>query len=140
MEHERPCAIKKELSRNDTGLTGAHQAGIHIPRRPDILAFFPSLNPKERNPRHTLVFHDETGARWVFIFIYYNNHFFGGTRNEYRLTCMTPFLRAHNLQPGDTITLIRDTQNRLTITYRRLSASVDDGVLRLGASWKIVSI
>jgi hypothetical protein len=138
MGHERPSAITKELSRNDTGQTGSHQAGILIPRRTDILAFFPSLNPTKLNPRHKLVFHDDRGNRWVFSFIYYNNKLFGGTRNEYRLTCMTPFLRAHNLKPGDAITLARDNQNRLTIAYRRAVASADDGVLHLGSSWKVV--
>jgi hypothetical protein len=138
MGHERPSAITKELSRNDTGQTGAHQAGILIPRRHDVVSFFPPLTPNELNPRHQLVFHDDSGHRWAFSFIYYNNKFFGGTRNEYRLTCMTPFLRAHNLQAGDTITLARDNQNRFTIAYRRVVAAADDGVLRLGSSWKVV--
>ena len=98
MPPERSAAITKELSRNDTGETGGHQAGMLIPRDPEILLFFPKLDPKEYNPRHRLVFRDPLGSKWTFSFIYYNNRFFGGTRNEYRLTCMTPFIRAHNLR------------------------------------------
>lgn len=36
--------IRKTLSANDVGATGAHQAGILIPKNPKILAFFPSLD------------------------------------------------------------------------------------------------
>ena len=34
-------AIEKTLSKNDTGETGGHQAGILVPKEPDILGFFP---------------------------------------------------------------------------------------------------
>ena len=138
MPVERPKAIEKVLSRNDTGQTGGHQAGILVPREPTILRFFPSLDSNEYNPRHSLVFRDEVGAKWTFSFIYYNNKFFGGTRNEYRLTCMTPFLRAHNLCAGDTLILSRDEENRFNITYQRLNEPDDGDRLKIGTTWKFI--
>lgn len=140
MPNHRPHAIIKHLSRNDTGETGGHQAGILVPREPEILAFFPMLDPNEYNPRHRLVFRDPLGTKWTFSFIYYNNRRFGGTRNEYRLTCMTPFMRAHNLRAGDTLTLSRDQDNNFCIAYERQREPEDSSRLKLGTSWKIVNI
>lgn len=140
MPIERRLAITKDLSRNDTGETGGHQAGMLIPRDVEILSFFPPLDPKEYNPRHQLVFRDPLGSKWTFSFIYYNNKFFGGTRNEYRLTCMTPFMRAHNLRAGDKLTLSRDEENRFHISYGRKNDSGKDDQLKLGTSWRIVKI
>src|SRR5690349_3215959 len=104
---ERPLAIIKELSANDTGDTGGHQAGILVPKEPRILSFFPQLDGTTKNPRHHLIFHDDDGGRWEFAFIYYNNRYFDGTRNEYRLTRMTPYLRGNGLKPGDHVILRR---------------------------------
>ena len=140
MPTQRPKAITKHLSRNDTGETGGHQAGILVPRDQEILAFFPRLNPDEYNPRHALVFRDPLGTKWTFSFIFYNNRRFGGTRNEYRLTCMTPFIRAHNLRAGDTLTLSRDQDINLHITYKRQNEPDDNERLKLGSSWKVVTI
>ena len=140
MSIERPQAITKELSRNDTGETGGHQAGMLIPRDSQVLSFFPRLDPGEYNPRHQLTFRDSLGSKWVFSFIYYNNKFFGGTRNEYRLTCMTPFIRAHNLRAGDKVTLSRDEENRFQVTYAREKDEESDGRLKLGTAWRIVNL
>ena len=85
--------ISKVLSANDTGETGGHQAGLLIPKQERILSFFPSLDASTLNPRAHLQFEDDVGALWEFAFIYYNNGLFGGTRNEYRLTRMTRFMR-----------------------------------------------
>jgi hypothetical protein len=130
------------LSRNDTGETGGHQAGILVPKDPEVLAFFPLLDTSEKNPRHIMTFGDNFGDKWTFAFIYYNNAFFGGTRNEYRLTRMTPYLRRHNLKSGDTITLHRSQDGIYTITYRRLRETQQstDGTLKLGTNWKVVPI
>lgn len=140
---DRPTAITKELSANDTGETGAHQAGIHIPKEGRILSFFPKLDVETKNPRVYLVFHDIDGTRWEFAFIYYNNLFYGGTRNEYRLTRMTGFIRQHGLRPGDSVVLCRDQDTgRLDITYQRVKVNLhsDYGILKLGSSWKEVKI
>ncbi len=139
MPAERPAAITKELSRNDTGETGGHQAGILIPKDELILAFFPPLNASVKNPRHHLRFTDPAGEKWEFAFIYYNNRYFGGTRNEYRLTRMTPFIRAANLKAGNILTLHRDGPV-YTMTYQRGSHPDNSKRLKLGTTWRVVAI
>jgi len=138
----RTGAIQKRLSRNDTGETGGHQAGILIPKREEILSFFPKLNKGEKNPRSIITFSDSFGEHWVFSFIYYNNSFFGGTRNEYRLTGMTRFMNAHNLKTGDELTFKRDENGFYTIRYSRMNdiPTLSRGVLKLGNSWKVIKI
>lgn len=133
-------AVEKELSGNDTGETGAHQAGILIPKGGAILEFFPSLPKGIKNPRAVIDLVDETGKVWSFNFIYYNNKFFGGTRNEYRLTGMTEFIRAFNLKAGDTVLLQKVTDRLVHIRYKRKSDLGQGGVLKLGlGSWRVVS-
>lgn len=137
----RTEAIEKILSRNDTGETGGHQAGILIPKKPEILSFFPDLNSSEKNPRVLITFHDHIGEQWAFSFIYYNNKFFGGTRNEYRLTGMTKYMNAHNLKSGDMLTLSRDQDGFYSVKYRRNGVhQPHSGPLKLSNSWKVVKI
>jgi Restriction endonuclease EcoRII, N-terminal len=50
--------IAKTLSANDTGENGTHQAGILVPRKEDVLSFFPKLDPQQYNPRVHLRFID----------------------------------------------------------------------------------
>lgn len=135
--------ITKTLSANDVGETGAHQAGILVPKERDILSFFPSLNPKEKNPRVTLAFWEDDGiTRWNFNFIYYNNRFFGGTRNEFRLTCMTKYLRARNAGVGDLVVLWKGPEGRLGVDLKRSNLPVitQDNVLVLSGGWKVIRI
>lgn len=136
--------IRKKLSPNDLGETGSHMAGILIPKEQQVLDFFPSLDKSVKNPRSELVMHERNAAtRWVFNFIYYNNRFFGGTRNEYRLTCMTQYLRASNAKVGDEVlfSLNDDHSYELAIVRAKDLSTVvrDDGVLVLSGGWKIVS-
>jgi hypothetical protein len=133
-------AISKILSANDTGDTGGHQAGMLIPKESRILSFFPPLDPELKNPRHHLIFYDEIGGRWEFAFIYYNNRFFGGTRNEYRLTRMTDFIRRNNLKPGDKIVLSRKEGGGGQVSCKRVGSPVRsaDDVLKLGSTWKVI--
>lgn len=135
----KPVSISKLLSSNDIGETGGHQAGMLIPKSGDILEFFPELDPSVKNPRVTLVFEDEAAQHWEFNYIYYNNRFFGGTRNEYRLTGMTSFIRQNNLKAGDTIILSRKPDGCLTIKVQRQSITAD-GTLKLvvTGTWKVV--
>jgi hypothetical protein len=139
LETQVKKSISKTLSANDIGGTGAHQAGMHIPKAGDILAFFPPLNPKEKNPRHLLLFYDENNVRWEFSFIYYNNKFFGGTRNEYRLTCMTKFFKSCNLKEGDELILNQTNGGQYQIRLNRQSALVN-GKLKLSTDWKIIKL
>jgi hypothetical protein len=140
MGNDRPNAIRKQLSHNDTGETGGHQGGICVPREPPVLNFFPSLDPKQKNPRHRIVCMDQFGNRWTFTFIYYNNRLFGGTRNEYRLTCMTKFIRTNNLRAGDTLILSRDTENRFSISFERLGENAAADRLTIGTTWKVIGL
>ena len=135
----RPVSISKLLSSNDTGETGGHQAGMLIPKGGDVLEFFPLLDPEEKNPRASLVFEDDASQHWKFNFIYYNNRFFGGTRNEYRLTGMTSFIRQHNLKAGDTVILSRRPDGCLTISSQRQHITVDGKPkLVVTGTWKVV--
>ena len=135
--------ITKTLSANDTGETGAHQAGILIPKPPSILSFFPELDGSVKNPRISLYFFEEDGiTKWPFEFIYYNGKFFDGTRNEFRLTWMTQYLRAKNAKAGDTIEMLLDDEGRRHIHLKRLHevAEDEDGVLKLRGGWKIIDL
>lgn len=132
-------AIEKELSRNDTGETGGHMAGILIPKNPEVLGFFPALPSNIKNPRAVIDFTDETGKTWSFNFIYYNNRFFGGTRNEYRLTGMTAFIRDFNLKTGDVVVMERPSERFARIRYKRQRSAGEDKVIKLGVSgWRVV--
>lgn len=82
----------KFLSANDTGSTGAHQAGIYI-SKPSIPILFdePGIKGENKEKWVKIKWHDdfETDTR----FIYYGQ----GTRNEYRITNFGrgfPFLHA----------------------------------------------
>jgi hypothetical protein len=135
--------ITKTLSANDTGETGGHQAGILIPKPKGILSFFPELDASVKNPRISLYFFEEDGiTKWPFEFIYYNGKFFGGTRNEFRLTWMTQYLRAKNAKVGDRIEMLLDDEGRRHIHLKRLHevAEDDDGVLRLRGGWKVINL
>lgn len=89
IDHQRMFWIAKRLSGNDTGLNGAHQAGVYFPKEffqqafpelattrvknPDTkidYCYFPNIDEKVENLR----------------VVYYNNRFFAGTRNEFRIT------------------------------------------------------
>lgn len=129
-------AIEKVLSANDTGETGGHQAGILVPKDVNILSFFPQLDKGLKNPRMVMDIIDDSGREWSFVFVYYNNRFFGGTRNEYRLTGMTSYFREFNLKAGDVIIFRRHTNNYLTISYKRNSKS--EKILRLSSTWKVI--
>ena len=135
-------SITKVLSANDTGETGGHQAGILVPRERRLLSFFPSLKKENYNPRAHLKFVDGSGVEWEFAFIYYNNKFFGGTRNEYRLTRMTRFIREAGLATGDEVILTRSEAEEYSIDFKRKSEAKQDerGVLKLGSGWKIVDM
>lgn len=137
-QNNRTKSISKILSPNDIGVTGGHQSGIHVPKREEILSFFPKLDLKVKNPRFLLTFFDDSNFRWEFSFIYYNNSFFGGTRNEYRLTRMTKFMRSNNLKVGDELILINDDIN-LKVSLKKVSQQTK-GKLKLSTDWKIVNI
>jgi hypothetical protein len=135
--------IRKRLSANDIGKTGGHQAGILVPKEAQILSFFPLLDKDVKNPRMTLAMYERTNrARWDFNFIYYNNKFFGGTRNEYRLTCMTQYLRAIDAKVNDELVFSRDENASYEVDIiranRASSVTMDGDTLVLGGGWTVV--
>ncbi len=98
----------KLLSANDTGETGGHQAGILVPKTDaELLAFFPYLDPAVKNPDAWIWCEDEFGKKWKLRYVYYNNklHVANGTRNEYRITWMTEYLRLNSAKAGDSFIL-----------------------------------
>lgn len=140
--------VVKRLSANDVGDTGGHQAGILVPRDAKVLSFFPQLDASEKNPRAEFVVRElDSGDVWRFMYIYYNNRFFGGTRNEYRLTHMTAFLRAVNAKAGDEVRFSLDEDRSYRVQLERAAnARVDEeapsyeaGVLVLSGGWKVIN-
>jgi len=95
--------FEKVLSANDLGQTGSHQSGFLIPKsQTDFIEFLPQLNPKLKNPDTWLVCLDEDLGEFRFRYVYYNNYLHdpGGTRDEYRVTRVTSYLRAKDARPG----------------------------------------
>lgn len=137
-------SIFKKLSANDLGFTGSHQAGILVPKSSELQKFFPQLDPTQKNPRVTLTLKEKgESLTWSFNYIYYNNKFFGGTRNEYRLTCMTKFLRAIAAKVDDVLSFEKDENGSLFISCDRggqsLSELNSEGVLVLTNGWKVIN-
>lgn len=119
---------RKILTKNDTAETGGHQAGITIPKRPDLLDFFPALDLAEFNPEDWIVCIDSEGERWEMRYVYYNGKTFSprlSTRNEYRITYMTKFFRKWNAQSKDAI-VFKETNKRNTYDVRIEKLSVSD--------------
>ena len=84
-------AYCKFLSGNDTGLTGAHQAGIYI-SKPSISILFDTPGEKGSNKEKWVKIKWQNNLVTDTRFIYYGQ----GTRNEYRITNFGrgfPFLR-----------------------------------------------
>jgi hypothetical protein len=134
-------SLHKILSKNDTGETGGHQDGFHIPKTQDALSFFPQLAEGVKNPRAQIIFLDpETNEQYAFSFIYYNNRLFGGTRNEYRLTRVARYIRRKGLSSGDTVMLNR-INSKYVISYKDNEAlSEEPEPLRLSGKKKVVYI
>ena len=144
--------IAKKLSANDLGETGGHQAGILVPRQRAVLDFFPALDSRVKNPRTVISVREAPGgSSWNFNYIYYNTKILGlGTRNEFRLTGMTGFLRSINAKVGDELWFARDAGLRYTVRLVRATGlvdnatielpqgSADEDVLTLSAGWRVV--
>src|SRR5260221_775113 len=109
--------FRKKLSLNDTGQTGAHMAGILIPKTD--LFFFPQLSKEEKNPRAAIKAVDTDRKAWDLNYIYYNNALFGVTRSEYRLTGLTGFINSNHLRAGDTIVLTKDEKGAFLIAVEK---------------------
>lgn len=131
------AAFEKVLSRNDTGQSGSHQAGILVPKGDhDLISFFPLLDASSKNPDAMIDCQDESGRWWRFRFVYYNNkhHDSGGTRDEYRITRMTDYLRSVGACEGQS--LVFEKRSNATYFIQIQTKPVEKlGVTRL-AGWR----
>lgn len=100
-------SYEKILTKNDTGETGGHQAGIAVPRKDQKLVnFFPPLELADFNPDAWITCIDPDGDNWEMRYIYYNGKTFSppkSTRNEYRITYMTKFFSKWGAKSGDSV-------------------------------------
>jgi hypothetical protein len=139
--------LVKVLTPNDLGLTGGHQAGIHVPREAETVSFFPRLDETGVNPRVSIQF--ELGGFQTYLtltFIHYNGKLFGtSTRNEYRLTGLTRYFRQNAAAVGDELELTLDTRDQYGLSLRRQGESSgeassvnDDQIVLLSGTWKTI--
>ena len=101
----------KTLSANDVGTTGGHMGGILVPKGDgELLAFLPALDASALNPSAWIDCETPEGTVLRLRFVYYNNrlHVDGGTRNEYRITYLTKFLRDAGAKEGDLFEIARE--------------------------------
>lgn len=133
-------AFRKTLSANDTGQTKSHQAGMLIPKGDqEFRDFLGTLNPSIKNPRRTIFCLDESGEKLELQYIYYNNklHDERGTRNEYRLTCLTGYLRRNGARAGDEIEISKDDEEPFyRITFVQQAQALPTKIILLG--WRRV--
>ena len=60
----------------------------------------------------------------VFWFVYYNNKFFGGTRNEYRLSKTKAFIKKYKLTAGDALIFKRDSLKQRRIIQNKKNLKI----------------
>jgi len=133
--------IAKDLTKNDLGETGAHQAGLHVPKSILATGLFPKFAKSVKNPRLEIIVEDEAKKKWSLNLIYYNNKYFGGTRNEVRLTGVSGFFKRNTVSPGDTIIFQRrNNKYFVKIKYKERHAAEDNISLRLSSSWRTLDI
>lgn len=133
--------ITKILTKNDLGRTGAHQAGIHVPKEIFVTGIFAQLPTNRKNPRAKIIAQDPKGRKWEYTFIYYNNKFFGGTRNEARLTGISSFLKNEIATPGDLI-VFQKRNGMLHVSIERQSETSHSGTVTVSVSslWRAINI
>ena len=80
---------------------------------PELLSFLPELGEKAYNPSVWVMCRDEYDEVWKFRYVFYNNklHSPSGTRNEYRLTHMTKFLKRNSSLAGDSFVMTKNENN-----------------------------
>ena len=130
--------IRKTLTANDLGMTGSHQAGIHVPK--SLATFFPELPARALNPDVWIsVAASSTRARCRFI--HYNNALVAqGTRDEYRLTHVGALLRTSGAATGDSLELTRIGPS--SYEFRLVERDSDDEplLLRTTGRWRVVRL
>ncbi len=133
--------LAKELTANDLGLTGAHQGGIHVPKGSPLLRCLPMERAGHENPRVALVLRDaESNLKCHATLIFYNNIRRGGTREEYRITGTTAFLRALGAEVGDELQLSQAEGQQVTVRVFKKSdkANLVDAPMKLSGKWRYI--
>ena len=126
--------IQKILTKNDTGQTGSHQSGFAIPKR--FLSFFPKLPSDIKNPRLPIKFIDEYDSNiWEFDFVHYNNIYWLGTRNEFRILKISSFIKKYNLKHLDTV-IFKKIEGQYLISFVKNIDVVD--AIEIDALWSSV--
>jgi hypothetical protein len=133
--------VSKRLTRNDLGETGSHQSAIHVPKRAEIIAFFPELDESEENPSCMIdIWSAEVAREYQLRFIHYNNRVVGsGTRDEYRLTGTRLLLRELNARSGDDLVLESGDGPSMLVSIVRGGETIgrQAGVRELIGGWRI---
>jgi hypothetical protein len=126
-------SYEKILSANDTGITGGHMGGILIPKtETGLIALFPKLDRTEYNPSVFLDFKAPNGSSYKLRFVYYNNRLHKkGTRNEYRLTYLTDFLRNANSKAGDAFRITRNENGQFEMEVVKKADAAPSNVIKL---------
>ena len=128
--------LRKALTANDTGETGSHQVGIHIPK--SLIPYFPPLDESARNPDRWLDI-EGGGGHWQWRYIHYNKALFGeGTRDEYRLTHVSGFFGSVAPMAGDILELVQTCPGAFRVGIARGGAADDRLVLVTTGPWKVV--
>jgi type II restriction enzyme len=107
--HNSNIAFAKFLSANDTGLTGAHQCGIFIPKNCVKLIFDEPFEKGANQERFAKIsWHGLEDATTESRFIYYGK----GTRDEYRITRFgRSFSYLNPCHTGDIFVLCKKTES-----------------------------
>lgn len=135
--------IAKQLTANDLGITGGHQAGLHVPKDSPLIRFIRTESKVEENPRVTLNLCDEvTGYICTATLIYYNNAIRGGTRDEFRLTGTTAFLKLLGAEVGDEIILEMDDGETFMASLVKQtfakSKENEEELIKLNGKWRLI--
>jgi hypothetical protein len=130
----RAVEVHKKLTANDIGLTGSHQAAIHIPKHVVRLGFFPLLEEESYNPSCEIVARLMPGGRGLTLrYIHYNGKLTrGGTRDEYRFTGTPEIFRTLDALPGDRLKFSYRPSGEMEISVHR--EDDDDGDFGVGVS------
>jgi hypothetical protein len=135
-----PTVIQKTLTANDLGVTGSHQAGVHIPK--SVRDYFPSLDESKLNSDRWIDLLLPDGRAQSARFIYYNNKLMAahGTRDEYRLTCIVPTLKALGAVVGDTLEfeVLDEHRMRVKLSERATEMTPERVTVRISGSWRVI--
>lgn len=133
--------VSKRLTKNDLGDTGSHQAAIHVPKRPEILRIFPTLDESSDNPSCLITFWSHALEReYRLRFIHYNNRIVGtGTRDEYRLTSTRELLKDLEARTGDDLVFdfFDDSPPLVSIVNGPRNTETVAGRREISGGWRI---